>query len=93
MRMALAVLIILLFAPLGGVIADSAGQPDDLGIEGDEILPTYSRAVQLAFERVGDMSDYSEEDLEGVHEWLVVTRVPIEKHQLTKAVPVSPLRK
>ena len=89
MRTALAVLIILLFAPLGGVIADSAGQPDDLGIEGDEILPTYSRAVQLAFERVGDMSGYSEEDLEGVHEWLVVTRVPIEKHQLTKAAPES----
>ena len=74
MRTALAVLIILLFSPFGGVIADSAGQPADLGIEGDEILPTYSRAVQLAFERVGDMSGYSEEEIEGVNEWLGVTR-------------------
>ena len=89
MRTALAVLIILLFAPFGGVVAGSAGQPVDLGIEGDEILPTYSRAVQLAFERVGDMSGYSEEDLSGTHEWLVVTRVPIDKHPWTKAAPES----
>ncbi|MEE3276978.1 MAG: S8 family serine peptidase, partial [Candidatus Thermoplasmatota archaeon] len=89
MRTALAVLIILLFAPFGGVLAGSAGQPVDLGIEGDEILPTYSRAVQLAFERVGDMSGYSEEDLSGTHEWLVVTRVPIDKHPWTKAAPES----
>ena len=89
MRTALAVLIILLFAPFGGAVAGSAGQPVDLGIEGDEILPTYSRAVQLAFERVGDMSGYSEEDLSGTHEWLVVTRVPIDKHPWTKAAPES----
>ena len=89
MRTALAVLIILLFAPFGGVVAGSAGQSVNLGIEGDEILPTYSRAVQLAFERVGDMSGYSEEDLSGTHEWLVVTRVPIDKHPWTKAAPES----
>ena len=46
MRTVLAVLIILLFAPNGRVMADSAGQPDDLTVEGDEILPTDSRAVQ-----------------------------------------------
>ena len=80
MRTALAVLIILLFVPFGGVVTGSAGQPVDLGIEGDEILPTYSRAVQLAFERVGDMSGYSEQDLAGANEWLVVTRVPLDKH-------------
>ena len=87
MRTALAVLVILLLAPFGGVATASPGQPVDLGIEGDEILPTYSRAVQLAFERVGDMSGYSEEDIVGAHEWLVVTRVPLEKHGLTKASP------
>ena len=89
MRTALAVLIILLFAPFGGVVSGSTGQPVDLEIEGDEILPTYSRAVQLAFERVGDMSGYSEEDLSGTHEWLVVTRVPLDKHPWTKAAPES----
>jgi len=89
MRTALAVLIILLFAPFAGVVTGSAGQPVDLGIEGEEILPTYSRAVQLAFERVGDMSSYSEQDLAGSNEWLVVTRVPIDKHQWAKAAPAS----
>jgi len=89
MRTALAVLIILLFAPFGGVATASPGQPVDLGIEGDEILPTYSRAVQLAFDRVGDMNRYSDEDLETVHEWLVVTRVSLDKHGWTKAAPES----
>ena len=89
MRTALAVLLVLLFAPFGGVVSGSAGQPVDLGIEGDEILPPYSRAVQLAFERVGDMNGYSDEDLSGTHEWLVVTRVPIDKHSWTKAAPES----
>ncbi|SVB01112.1 uncharacterized protein METZ01_LOCUS153966, partial [marine metagenome] len=89
MRTALAVLIVLLFAPFGGVVTGSAEQPVNLGIEGNEILPTYSRAVQLAFERVGDMGSYSEQDLVGVNEWLVVTRVPLDKHQWTKAAPVS----
>ena len=87
MRTALAVLAILLLAPLGGVATASPGQPVDLGIDGDEIMPTYSRAVQLAFERVGDMSGYSEEDLGAAHEWLVVTRVPMENHGWTKASP------
>ena len=87
MRTALAVLVILLLAPFGGVATASPGQPIDLGIEGDEILPTYSRAVQLAFERVSDLNGYSEEDLKATHEWLVVTRVPLEKHGWTKASP------
>ena len=45
MREALAVLLVLLIAPLGGVVSGSPGVPVDLEIEGDDIMPTYSRSV------------------------------------------------
>ena len=87
MRTALAVLLVLLIAPLGGVVSGSPGVPVDLEIEGDEIMPTYSRSVQLGFDRVEDLSQYTEEQLSETNEWLVVTRVPIHKHSWTKAAP------
>jgi len=87
MRTALAVLLVLLIAPLGGVVSGSPGVPVDLEIEGDEIMPTYSRSVQLGFNRVEDLSQYTEEQLSETNEWLVVTRVPIHKHSWTKAAP------
>ena len=87
MREALAVLLVLLIAPLGGVVSGSPGVPVDLEIEGDDIMPTYSRSVQLGFDRVEDLSQYTEGQLSETNEWLVVTRVPIHKHSLTKAAP------
>ena len=87
MRTALAVLLVLLIAPLGGVVSGSPGVPVDLEIEGNEIMPTYSRSVQLGFDRVEDLSQYTEEQLSETNEWLVVTRVPIHKHSWTKAAP------
>ena len=87
MRTALAVLLVLLIAPLGGVVSGSPGAPIDLEIEGDEIMPTYSRSVQLGFDRVEDLGQYTEEQLSETNEWLVVTRVPIHKHSWTKAAP------
>ena len=51
MRTALAVLVILLLAPFGGVATASPGQPVDLGIEGDEILPVSYTHLTLPTNR------------------------------------------
>ena len=37
-------------------------------------MPSYSRAVQLAFDRVSDLDSYTDEVLSQTSEWLVVTR-------------------
>ncbi len=86
-RSVVIVLVMLILTPFGGVVADSSELPEELRIEGDEIMPSYSRAVQLAFDRVSDLDSYTDEVLSQTSEWLVVTRVPMELHHLTKASP------
>ena len=53
----------------------------------EDILGTYSRSVQIAFERVSDIDSYEEAELAVVDSWLVVTGIPIEEHRWTAAEP------
>ncbi|MEC7686231.1 MAG: S8 family serine peptidase, partial [Candidatus Thermoplasmatota archaeon] len=87
MRTVVIALVMLVLTPFGGVVSGSSELPEGLQIEGDEIMPGYSRAVQLAFGRASDLDSYSKEALSQTTEWLVVTRVPLDMHHLTKASP------
>ncbi len=72
MRYALVVLMLLLLAPIGTSFAEVT--EEDAGPFGNEsIMPTYSRAVQLAFARVSDIDSYDSAELSETHSWLVVT--------------------
>ena len=53
----------------------------------EDILGTYSRSVQIAFERVSDIDSYEEAELAVVDSWLVVTGIPIKEHRWTEAEP------
>ena len=53
----------------------------------EDILGTYSRSVQIAFDRVSDIDSYEEAELAVVDSWLVVTGIPIEEHRWTAAEP------
>jgi len=61
------------------------------------ILSNYSKSVQSAFARVGDMTQYSEYEISNTNEWLIITNQPMEKHQkifpdLIESEPVTTLR-
>ena len=85
-RSVVIVLVMLVLTSVGGLIS-SASEPEDLSFEGDDIMSTYSRSVQLAFGRVSDLDSYSDQVLSQTEDWLVVTGVPIDKHELTMALP------
>ncbi|MBV43663.1 MAG: hypothetical protein CMA54_02645 [Euryarchaeota archaeon] len=79
MRYALVVLMLLLLAPIGTSFAEVT--EEDAGPFGNEsIMPTYSRAVQLAFARVSDIDSYDSAELSETHSWLVVTGIPEDEH-------------
>ena len=86
MRDAIVVLFILLATPLGTSLAQ---HPEERAIEDDvpEMMPHYSRAVQLAFDRVADLEKYQGDVLSETVEWLVVTGIPVEQHSITAASP------
>ena len=72
MRTTIFAVFILVFAPISGlVVADNKSQQNLLEGEQNLILPTYSVAVQLAFERVSDLEQYSTEELDNTGEWLI----------------------
>ena len=74
MRTTIFAVFILVFAPISGlVVADNERQQNLLEGEQNMILPTYSVAVQLAFERVSDLEQYSTEELDNTGEWLIVS--------------------
>ena len=56
-------------------------------MSGENILPTYSKAVQLAFDRVENLEQYTVEELSQTNQWLIVTQIPIDKQSLTLAKP------
>ncbi len=85
-RTVVIVLVMLILTPIGGVVSGSSDS-ESIRIEGDPIMPSYSRAVQLAFDRVSDLDSYQKEVLEQTVNWLVVSRVPIDKHEFTIAAP------
>ena len=86
MRYALVVLTLLLLAPVGTSFAEVA-EDDIEPFENEAIMPTYSRAVQLAFARVSDIDSYDSTELSEAYSWLVVTWIPKEKHIATIGSP------
>ena len=86
MRYALVVLTLLLLAPVGTSFAEVA-EDDIEPFENEAIMPTYSRAVQLAFARVSDIDSYDSAELSEAYSWLVVTVIPQEEHVATIGSP------
>jgi len=85
-RVASLVIVIMVFAPFGQVLAESDdGGPSPFVV--NDVMQSYSRTVQIAFERVSDMSLYDEDSLSKVNSWLVVTGVPMENHHDTESHP------
>jgi hypothetical protein len=85
-RVAALVILIMVFSPFGHALAEG----EDVGsatIVVDDVMQSYSRTVQIAFDRVSDMGLYDEETLDGVDSWLVVTGVAMEDHPHTEAQP------
>ena len=74
MRSVLIAVFILLSAPVSGLVtAENQTLKESSESEQNLIIPTYSIAVQLAFERVADLEQYSAEELEDTKQWLVVS--------------------
>ena len=78
MRTAAMLLVLMLVSPVAAAIVDDQEVQINLEIDGEPILPTYSLAVQLAFDRVEELDQYSEDQLAETDEWLVVTQIPLE---------------
>ena len=87
MRVAILVLLMVTFAPAGNVLGEEPEEIPTVVLE--DVLGTYSRSVQIAFERVSDIDSYGEADLAMSDSWLVVTGIPIEEHRWTAAEPES----
>ena len=80
MRTAIFAVLILVIAPISGLVtAENENQQNALEDEQNLILPTYSVAVQLAFERVSDLEQYSKEELDNAEEWLIVSTNNIDE--------------
>ena len=85
MRVASLVILIVIFAPFGQVLAE-----DDDGsapVIVNDVMKSYSKTVQAAFDRVSDIEMYDEDSLDEVNSWLVVTGVAMEDHHNTEAKP------
>ena len=85
MRVASLVVLIIIFAPFGQVLAedDDGSAPVIL----NDVMKSYSKTVQAAFDRVSDIEMYDEDSLDEVNSWLVVTGVAMEDHHNTEAKP------
>ena len=85
-RVAILVLLMLSFSPAGHALGGE--EPEEIPtVVLEDILGTYSRLVQIAFERVSDIDSYEEAELAVVDSWLVVTGIPIKEHRWTEAEP------
>jgi len=85
-RAPILVLMMIVIAPAGQVIGEEESVNTPTVVFRD-ILGTYSRSVQNAFDRVSDIDSYEEEELAEVESWLVVTGIPIDEHKWTEAKP------
>ncbi|PDH25311.1 MAG: hypothetical protein CND84_01995 [Marine Group II euryarchaeote MED-G35] len=83
---------IMVFAPFGQALAD-VEDVDSAPTVFNDVMQSYSRTVQIAFERVSDLSLYHGDSLAKVNSWLVVSGVAIENHRNTEAQPdeIEPL--
>ena len=81
MRSAVIAFLILFLAPFSGLV--SADTEFNFNSESDNelLIPTYSIAVQLAFERVSDLEQYSIEEIKNTKQWLIVTANDIETQE------------
>ena len=86
MRVAVLVLVMVVFAPSGQTLGE-AGPYNSPSVIQEDVMDTYSRSVQIAFDRVSDIDSYEEEELARASSWLVVTGIPIEEHHMTAAQP------
>ena len=77
MRTTAMLLVLMLVSPVAASIGEGQNYDIDFEIDGENILPTYSRAVQLAFDRVEDLEQYTDDELSQTNQWLVVTQIPI----------------
>jgi len=90
MHRAMSLIFILLVAPISGLVtAENANPHESQESERDLLIPTYSIAVQLAFERVSDLEQYSTDELEKTEQWLVVTSSNIEQQMKMASKTVS----
>ena len=86
MRVAILVLLMVSFSPAAHAVGGE--EPKEIPtVVLEDILGTYSRSVQIAFERVSDIDSYEEAELAAVDSWLVVTGIPIKEHRWTEAEP------
>ena len=85
MRVTLLVLALMVLAPAGQSVGEETDEP--LIPKNSEILQTYSKSVQYAFERVSSLDKYNDFELSRAVSWLVVTGISFDKHHLTKASP------
>lgn len=86
MRVVSLVIMMVVFAPFGQVLAES----DDVGsapVVVTDVMKSYSRTIQVAFDRVSDLGMYDKDSLAEVNSWLVVTGVRMEDHHNTLAKP------
>tara|TARA_B100000900_G_scaffold412360_1_gene433973 strand:+ start:3117 stop:6935 length:3819 start_codon:yes stop_codon:yes gene_type:complete len=79
-RVVLIAVFIILLAPFSGlVVAEKENQEKNNEQEEKLIIPTYSIAVQLAFDRVENLEQYTDEEIENTNEWLIVTNKEIKE--------------
>lgn len=86
MRVAVLVLVMVALSPSGQILGET-GPYYSPSVIMEDVMDTYSRSVQIAFDRVSDIDSYEEEELARANSWLVVTGIPIEEHHMTAAQP------
>ena len=89
MRTTAMLLVLMLLSPVAASIGEGQNYDIEFEIDGENILPNYSRAVQLAFDRVENLDQYTDDELSQTNQWLIVTQIPIDKQSLTLAKPES----
>jgi subtilisin-like proprotein convertase family protein len=81
MRSALIAILILFLAPFSGLVSADTDFNLDSEIDKELLIPTYSVAVQLAFERVSNLDQYTIEEIKDTKRWLIVTIDDIETQE------------
>ena len=71
MRTIAMLLVLMLVSPVVATIGEGQNNNIDFEVSGENILPTYSKAVQLAFDRVENLNQYTVEELSQTNQWLL----------------------
>jgi len=89
MRSAVFAFLILFLAPFSGLVAADSNLNQEIEEDIKLMIPTYSIAVQLAFERVSDLDQYSLEEIRDTKQWLIVTGNDIETQKSFLSIPAE----